>query len=784
MLKRPMLCFFFAVILGSLLSEFGIKACAVVFACYFLTLALSIFLSKKTNKILDYFVRPNKYGIFKIFLIMIPVLFLSSGVRSNFYFKESEEKNLPYKIMYENKEEYVSVFGTVYKIRYDTEKYHVYLKDVSVCGYNENVWRNAGGVLIYVTDTDEFNIYAGNKIKVYGKIYYTEEPQNPGEYDGTTGVAKTNKYASIIAKRIDVISDKKDVFLCFINNIHMRFAKSLINIYDEDTAGVLIAMITGDREMLTDNIKETYKDAGISHILAISGLHISLVGFFVFNIFKKLSLKRNVGIGVSCVLVTLYVLFSGAADSAVRAGIMFIVMMLSKIIRRKYDILSSLSFSGIVILFVWPTELKNVSFLLSFMAIIGVYAATRLNAGVFFGAVVTVITLPVTLWYFFETNPWSFFANIIVIPLTGYLMCFGIVAGITGMIFAQLGNFLAGPAYVILFIIEKLSNIISGLPFSKILVGRPAIITIILFYTAVYVSFCFFLKRKYILIPVCMAEIIFLCSGAFLNPANCNFLSVGQGDSFCYLSKKDTVLLDSGSLSESNVGSYAISSFLKCNGKILIDKAIVTHMDSDHMNGITELLENMNAYESDFLYKVYYDGNVGIKELIMPEVAFASEEYEELVALAREKNVKVTYLGMGNEFYLNDGTSFKCIWPEKAESSENDTSLVFLIKTDAEILFMAADIGADVEQEIVSNKEILNYIYESRKSRNLILKVSHHGSKYSTCEEFVSALRPDTAVISCAYINSYGHPGQRVIDVLTKYGAEIKKTYSDGAISY
>ena len=177
-----------------------------------------------------------------------------------------------------------------------------------------------------------------------------------------------------------------------------------------------------------------------------------------------------------------------------------------------------------------------------------------------------------------------------------------------------------------------------------------------------------------------VTSILFLILCWVPQKASLTFLYVGQGDCSVFITgKKEAVIFDSGSTSRSSVGKYVLSTSLKNEGIRLADIVTVSHTDEDHINGIIEILENMDYYRNDFDYAMRYSGNIGIKKLVLPKIKEKSEAYKILEDLAKQKNVKVIYMEAGDEIVLRDrSVNIRCLYPANAVRSENETSLGFM----------------------------------------------------------------------------------------------------------
>ncbi len=794
MIKRPMFAYLAAVLIAIALSRSGWPAAGMALGAYALFLFLLFLFSERSPKRFSKFFKQRAYGSLALLLALLPLVFVLSFVLIRNNINRAYERRAAYEKVFENGEEEIVVSGTLERRDLKNGTQILTLGDAAVKGYYENIERSGGGCRIY-TDISE-NIKCGTVIRVYGRFYFVEEPSNPGEYDPVPKSLRENIHANIYAGQVWILGNEntqKAVYvlkelLCIWRT---ALEESLLEIFGEADGGIMIAMITGDRDYETNETKDLYKGAGISHILAVSGLHVSILCLGLWRILKKSILGKRGATFVTFIFILFFIVFTGAPVSAVRAGIMCSVLLLGKLVRKHYDMPSGIALSGIVILMFWPMALSDPSFILSFTAIIGVFFAMEADIPVLFGTFVTIFTMPVTAFFFFEIPTFAFLANAVVIPLAAPLLGVGITAGLLGCLSPVLGKVAGGGAVLILKVFEKISFFTSNLPFSRILTGKPEVWEIIIIYGAIIAGFGALVLRKDKnmknkmrtrgVTSVSLFALVILLS--LTHPKReMAFLSVGQGDCAVYISNGDSVLFDCGSTSKSGAGLYVLSPYMRSKGIILIGEATVSHTDADHINGITEILENMNVYKNRFDYAMRYNGNIGIRKLILPKVREQGEAYLELLVLAKTKNVEVEFLEAGDEIELRDKDSrLICLWPNEAEDSRNETSMVFLLDTPSFRAYMTGDAGTEAERETV--KALPDILSRSEATKKMtVLKVGHHGSRTSTSEEFLNLIQPDLAVISCGRNNIYGHPHREVLAILEDAGVTVHRTDKDGAV--
>ena len=283
-------------------------------------------------------------------------------------------------------------------------------------------------------------------------------------------------------------------------------------------------------------------------------------------------------------------------------------------------------------------------------------------------------------------------------------------------------------------------------------------------------------------VTVLTASVLVLFGGRKVTVLRISFIDVGQGESILMENPSGTVyLIDGGSTSVNQVGKYRIVGAVKYYGISDIDYVIITHPDTDHISAVEELLNDMkspvpgNGGNEGTGNKKNSTMGIAIHHILIPTVQ-GNNNYNMLCELAREKGVEIINLHAG--MVMTDGElAMKCLHPAIGYTSEsvNDHSAVLDISYGSFTALMTGDLEEDGEN-ILLNDNVLN------KGGYDILKVSHHGSKYSSTEGFLEAVSPKAAVISAGENNSYGHPHKETLDRLSHAGAEIFVTAQSGEI--
>lgn len=559
-----------------------------------------------------------------------------------------------------------------------------------------------------------------------------------------------------------------------------RIKNVLETILPQKESALAEAMITGDRDDIDAGIEELYTRAGVTHILCISGLHMSLLAFYISVILRRIlhQSQRKTAAATLCICMA-FLFLTGFSPSSVRAVVMISLVCLGQMIYQRHEWLNSIALAALVILLVNPLYLWSAGFQLSFLSVLGIYVGAHVipkgltwygkigeMMGISFFA--SLFGMPVAAYHFYYISTVSVLANLVILPLSGILLGCTMLAALSGMIFLPLGVFLAGPVYVIFQIYEKVCQMVTMIPYSYVAVWKPPVIGILCFYGLVCLI-CFYRPQRRFRVgtAVCTSLLLVMLMGNRLlwHRNTLAFLNVGQGDC-TVLTTYDhrAIVIDGGGkynkeLGE-NTGVTILEPYLASKGVTQIDAVFLSHLDGDHSTGILELLDDMPVE------------GIYVSAMKATDVQM-DEQLQEIV----EKNqISLYTMKHGDMIHSTALGEMKCLFPiyeDKAAESENERSLVLRYAYgDTSVLF-TGDLEAKEELLLERN----NLIEETD-----ILKVSHHGSKTASTESFLQALTPDTAVISCGANNLYGHPHKEVLERLSACGAEILRTDEMGSI--
>ena len=632
-------------------------------------------------------------------------------------------------------------------------------------------------VKVYMTTPKRYAV--GSSLRLRGKLRRIQRPMNPGEFDRELYYRIMGVSYTMSDPRIEVTDADFNYPLEMLGRIREEFKDRVRHVFPEDVRGVVSSMLIGDKSMLDERTKALFRIGGVSHVLVISGLHVTLLAEGLYRILRKLRfpLRRKgrwtlAGIGDSaCVLISMgmlisYAAITGLSVSTTRAVIMYGLVLGARLMHRTYDLPTAMSVAMILLLLENPMYLLYSGFQLSFLAVLGVHLVQgrgRLMSGV----ILMLVTLPVVLRCFYEVPLFGTLINLIVIP------CMPVLLGL-----AILGVTLSGVfAYPAIFLTRGLLALLGAtaeIPFSSVILGRPGafqtVLYIIIFIIFLYISGSAGTIRKRfavcLLIPVMMCVISFhLRKGLELH-----FLDVGQGD--CIVIEGDSganIAVDGGSTSVSDVGSYRILPFLKSEGIRHLDYLVLTHMDEDHIGGMRQILEMIADCET----------SLRVDTVVLPYLNDRDRTYREIVQLAGRAGARVLYVSAGDSF-ATGSLGITVLGPDPALED-------YTVDPNAQCIVLAVgyrEFDCLLTGDVVGRGEDnLTEILRRTGKQFEVLKVAHHGSKYSTPEEFLDIVWPEISIISCGADNRYGHPHAALLRRLRGCGTRIFRTDECGEIA-
>lgn len=638
----------------------------------------------------------------------------------------------------------------------------------------------------------------GAFVLVQGWPQEFHRPTNPGEFDSRLYYAALGIDFSVKKGKVLWEGDSYHPFKEGLWQLRCYWQERLDKVLPADGASVMKTMLLGEKGALDGELKSLYQDGGIAHILAISGLHISMIGMGLYKLLRRRGVPIWCAAFIGGIFIYFYGIMTGEGVSAGRAVGMFLVRMLAEILGRGYDMLTALGLLLLCMLCRQPLYVYHSGFLLSFLALFGIgFLRPALEKGKWekrgtgryregwkkglykvamgakenflTGLSVTLVTLPVTFLFFYELPVYGVFLNLLVLPLMPAVMYMGM-----GLLILPEGRWLQIPSALltlVLEVVEWLCRQSLDVPGQMLVRGKPeswqmAVYVLLLVGTVLGKHWKF--PRRSRVAMLCIA--VFILCVKYPRDGQITFLDVGQGDCICIQTAEGgAYLVDCGSSSETDVGKYVVAPFLKSEGISHLEAVIITHPDEDHCNGLEGMLTEG------------YAGKIGV--LLLPDILQErkSEEYLELENMAVTYGIPVGYLSAGMT-WQDGGMTFTCLHPEKGygEDTEGMESNEYSVVLHIEKGNFSALLTGDVEGE--GEESLREMLMAAGIDKVTVLKVAHHGSRYATTEEFFGVLDADVAIISCGADNSYGHPHPELLKRLKDENMVILTTPEYGAV--
>lgn len=625
----------------------------------------------------------------------------------------------------------------------------------------------------YYGDSDRLKSCKGRSVEVYGTVELPQQRRNPGCFDYRLYLKSCGIQTLIKANTVKIIQGKEVPYLKWTGRVRNDFKERMEKSVDESGQGLIMAILFGDKTLLDEDTYSDFQKNGTAHILAVSGLHTGIIyAFFVFLWkWKKGSLFYIV---ISAVML-FYVSLSDFSPSVVRAACMIFIHLAAELFRCRYDLLTAAGLTFTAMLIYNPFQLFNTGFQLSFLAIVSLAViipfVKRYYQGVFLSAIaIQAGMVPYTAFVFNYISIGSVLANIPVIFIAGIMLPVGLCALVSMTVPGELFGLLIKMMEICGDVLIAVNDFFYLSGKTSFDVVSPPVWLLILYYGMLFFMLSetgqlMLVRRQYRKIASAAAAI---CISAMISvpvmaepfdDAGIVFVDVGQGD--CIHIKTDSgknYLIDGGGDMDYDVGRKTLKPYLLRNGVNKIDAAFVTHLHEDHYGGIKALADD------------------GMIEMIG---TFDANR------LAEEKTeVEYLYLHRGYSVNLDEDISLEVISPEpesdevyrnmlENKEDENRMSLIMKVKYKGITLLVTGDIDEDGEAELVRE-------YGSELSCD-IMKVPHHGSKYSSSEAFVDAVDPVLAVFQVGR-NNYGHPTEDAMSRYRERGCEIVRNDRDGAI--
>ena len=597
----------------------------------------------------------------------------------------------------------------------------------------------------YYFKNDEYKFFKkkvniGSSVIVKGKLVSPKNNTVPYLFNYKKYLYNKRVYYTLKIDNIKILNENSNPFIKLKNRVIKH-----VNSYKDST--YLYAFILGKTELISDEVLTSYRENGISHLFALSGLHVSIFSSILLFILKKLRFKEILNYVLIFIFLLLFSFITGFSPSILRATLLFFLLSINKVFYLNIRTLDILYLVFIILVIINPFIIYNLSFILSFTdAFFLIFSSDLLKGKNYFVSLFKVsllsyfASLPLSIYYFGYTNLLGTILNLVFVPLVSF-----VVFPLT------LLTFIISKFYSILNITTNLLESLSLL-FNKfkIIIYFPSINLIFVFiYLSILMLYIKF-KKKICLYLIIVLLIFFKIRPYMDNNTYIYYIDVGQGDSILVVTPhlNKTILIDTGGIVsfnenyKSNIVKNKTIPFFRRIGINKVDYLFLTHGDYDHAGEANELLSN-------FCVKKVFINKGNINNI---EKKINNKEVLRLKNFVID-NIKVNSLN--NNVFNN----------------ENDDSTILLFNIyDYKFLFMG-DASIKTEEYLLNNYILPNVD---------ILKVGHHGSYTSTSTDFINVIKPKYSVISVGENNMYKHPNKNVLDILDN--TKLFRTDVDGTI--
>ena len=640
------------------------------------------------------------------------------------------------------------------------------------------------------TDAIE-KLHLGASLMVQGTCKIPEPDRNPGEFDyqqycrakGIAGIfyadhvfpiqtdEKEAEYFAYVKRGYWNIREK-------IRQTGLVLERHLDQIAEPEDLGILKAVLLGQKADMNEDLYELYRQNGIAHVLAISGLHVSVIGMGLWKGLRWIGLGYLSSGFIAFLVLFAYGVMTGFGPSVIRSVFMMGLSFCAGAIGRTYDLPSAMCVPAIGILLGNPYMLTQASFQLSFMAVIAMFVPGNVLVRkwewkgpletIWISLSLQILTFPFVLVHSYEIPVFGLFLNLLVVPLMSYVLISGILAIMGSFLWNELGILLLGGAHVILRLYQEICLSIQQIPYANRILGIPPTWKVIIYYGLIfcgtYLAFCY--RKRWVMLWG--LAVLLLVSRPRIG-LTVTFLDVGQGDGIFLEAGGKTMLVDCGSSQKREIGADVLIPFLKSQGVQKLDSVVVTHGDQDHMSGIRELLADAEC-------------GIAISQLIMAAVSSEDPTCLELMDLANDREIPVQFCNAGDRLTgaLGESIEIMCLNPNASIVQEqtymtdrNGESVVLYVSYEAFSMLLTGDIGVAEERKLMEQYD-LPYM--------TVLKAAHHGSAYSNSSEFLQMLDPSYVIFSYGAGNSYGHPASDVVNNCKGIGAQVWETARSGAV--
>jgi competence protein ComEC len=624
--------------------------------------------------------------------------------------------------------------------------------------------------------------------RVYGRFAPPRARLNPFGIDPVTDYRRRNCVGSVDV--VSVAAERGNGVAAWVSRFRRRLVRAIRAAYPGEASGMLEAMLVGGRGNLAPRVETVMLKAGTYHVISVSGLHVGIVVLVLSAFLSILGLPRVMLVAVFAGATSFYVVFTGTPPSAVRAGGLFLVLGLCRILQWKVDFANCVAATGVGLLVAVPQFAWDIGFQLSLGAVLGmalllpqidvsasagrsVWTRARryLIGGAIVGLAAEAFTLPIVLYDFGRASLVAPLGNLIMVPLTTVAIAGGIEASFALAFSEKLASLLLKAAAGATHLAIVLTDLVTRHPLALVYVGRPGAGSLAAYLVGLgYLTFfspAMSRGLKLALVVVLHGFLLVPWSGSAGRLLKVTYLHVGDGDAaLLEMPDGERVLFDAGPNTEAfGQAQNQVVRLLAMKGINCLDRVVVTHAHDDHYGGLGGVLDN-----------------VVVKELLVGDLE-GEREYEELLARARSVGTVVRRVRAG-DVIRSGPVAIEVLYPrdtaDKVATDEaNSRSVVARVSLGEVALMFTGDVTPDVQRALAL--KALESVGGRPNLASVILKAPHHGAPNSLDPAFLERVGARVVVISAGG-KFASHPSPATIDLVRAGGAEVYTTSADGAV--
>lgn len=739
----------------------------------------------------------------KIIVIMI-IIFTISYTYISICEKSFKDK-------YKNIEEITAVATIVGNPKEKEYKTTYKIKVESVNGNRE--YKNTYIQLEIKKANDGITYKYGQKLLIAGTFKEADGKRNNSGFDYKEYLKINKIYGIITAKQesIKVLKEKNlNIVLININKCSNKIKENANKLFNKNEANLLSGILIGDKEGIEKEVQENFRDSNLSHMLAVSGAHVSYVILGITYVLKKVKVNKLWSNMITIVTLCCFIFLTGASSSVIRACIMAIYIIIGHMMHRKTKLISSVSLSLLIILILNPYKLFDIGLQLSYGGTIGIILFSgvlakkaklnnllegfvnklkyRVKQLIVVCVSANLIIFPIIAAHYSTMCLTFVISNICAGPILGVIIILGFITIFVSFVSIDIAKPFALILNIFIQILMYITKICSSLPFSKIYIKTPSLSQIIIYYMILIFMYyiCKIRKKKRRLIHrkllrtvqnkkvqklFIIVIILIFTSMQILKclPSDLTiyFIDVGQGDSTLIVTPNHkTILIDGGGTefeSDFDIGKQTLLPEILGQRITKIDYLLISHFDSDHVGGLLTVLESLK-----------------VKNAIISRQIEESGNYKKFLKIVKDKKINVMVVKKDDEICIEKNLKIDVLWPKREQITDNvlnNNSIVAkVIYNNFSILF-TGDIEKVAEENIIREYKDTNLLTSN------IIKIAHHGSKTSSTEGFLNLVNPKIALIGVGRDNKFGHPNEETIQRLKNMKVKIYRTDEMGEIT-